>query len=325
MASGRLPGLNKLVSRVILGTATNPHVRLSPAFLDSIFEMGCNAFDTARIYGDAEKRLGAWIRDRGVQSGTVVITKGGHPSREKRSRLNRTDLISDVERSLDALGLDTLDVFLLHRDDRGTPIEDILGSLNELNSRGMIQLFGVSNWDTQRIADAQAIAARIGLRGFSMSSPHFSLAEWNHEPWPGCVTLTGKSKQDERRWYIENQLPVLAWSSLAAGFFSDKLQKQDFSSSSTSSRSETICEEVYRSAANEERLRRAETLAKRRGLQLTQIALAYVLCQPMNIYAALSTSDFRHFKSNLEALSIFLSSAESQWLNLETDDMPLAN
>lgn len=318
MIHGLLPSVNKPIARVICGTAglrcTNEGLR----HLDSIFQLGGNTFDTARVYtnGEAETCLGRWIRSRRLSDRVAVITKGGHPL-AGQSRLSEKDLLADVEASLRALGQETIDIFLLHRDDLCIPTAQIIESLNRILKQGKIQAFGASNWSAQRIAEAQEFSEKAGLRGFCLSSPHFSLPEWSHAPWQGCRSLAGRAREAERRWYVTNLLPIVAWSSLAAGFFSGRISAAVDNGTMTAA--ERHCVDVYGSPANIRRLERVRELAQQKGVTAPQIALAYVLRQPMDTYAVVSCSGAAHFKENRNALSIDLSDAELRWLNLDSE------
>src|SRR5262249_11537382 len=119
-------------------------------------------------------------------------------------------------------------------------------------------------------AEAQAYADAHGLQSFSCSSPNLSLAVAREAPWPGCVIA---HDVEQLGWYARTQLPVISWSSQAAGFFAGV-------------RNERI-ERSYVDDENLERLRRAEQLADDKGCSATQVALAWVLHQPFPTYAVI--------------------------------------
>src|SRR5207248_1237548 len=176
--------------------------------------------------------IGRWLRERGCRGDVVVVTKGGHYDEETgRQRVTPGDVEADLEESLAALGVDAVDLYLLHRDDPSRPAGEIVEHLDALRKSGRIRSFGGSNWTTARLEEA-------GSR-FACSSPGLSLAVPNEAPWPGCVTI---HEPAALAWYERTQLPVLAWSSQAAGFFAG------------------VDGRVYSSAANDERRRRAGEL-----------------------------------------------------------------
>src|SRR5215212_7081736 len=123
----KVVGIDKLVSRIVFGTdrlrgrrvswlPDRPSERQAFSVLDNAFELGCNAFDTARFYGDSERTLGAWIRRRRNRDQVVVISKGCHPGRSGHPRLSPIDVSEDLHASLKALGADFIDLYLLHYD-----------------------------------------------------------------------------------------------------------------------------------------------------------------------------------------------------------------
>jgi len=219
--------------------------------------------------------------------------------------LNHRDLSYDIEASARALGVDSLDAVLLHRDDPLIPVGEIVDALNDISRTHPVRAFGVSNWGVDRLAAAQQYAEKAGVGGFRLSSSQFSLAPWTKEPWPGCTTIAGAAKAKDREWYRTTSFPFLAWSSLAAGFFSDPPE---------SSRG---C--IYSFPPNYERRARATVLAKEKDVTAPQIALAYVLTEPLNMFAVMSTNNIGHLRDNLRASEIELSDVERRWLNLETE------
>ena len=142
------------------------------------------------------------------------------PYPRRANRVTPEDIAADLDESLRQLGLDTIDLYLLHRDDPDVPVGPIVEALNEHLRGGKIRAFGGSNWTHERIAEANAYAADHGLVPFVASSPQFSLVEQVDEPWPGCISIGGPDNAAARDWYQNNQMAMFAWSSLAGGFLS---------------------------------------------------------------------------------------------------------
>jgi len=137
------------------------------------------------------------------------------------------------------------------------------------------------------------------------------------DPWGGgCTSLSGEERAEERRWYGENGVDVIAYSSLAHGFLSGKV------SSAEPDRLEALLDEGgrrgYMSPDNLERLARAERLAKERGRTVPEIALAYVLADPIGILPAVSATKKEHLERNVSALDLHLTREECAWLDLRT-------
>ena len=316
-----LPGLKNRVSRFIFGTAIGSMLagEDAGALLDAVFAAGINTFDTARIYGEAEVVLGRWIASRGLRDRVNVLTKGCHHN-AYRHRVTPYDLRSDLMDSLARLNMDGVDLYLLHRDDPSVPVGPIVETLNELRAEGKVNCFGGSNWTHERIEAANEYAYAHILVGFSISSPSSSLAEAIGDPWGGSVHISGPGNRAAREWYRKNNMPVLAYSSLARGFLSGK-----FSTRSGKTVAETFAHmgesiaKEYEYPENIERLRRVERLAEVRKLTVAQIALAWALHHPMFVSPILSPSTPEHLEANLQAFEVELTDEEFLYLNLGED------
>lgn len=321
MQYGHVPGIEKPISRLVQGTtmANSRELERSFALLDTIYALGCNTFDTAHVYGsgDNERTVGRWVRERGIRERVVIIGKGAHHNQD-RQRVTPFDIAADIHDSLARFQFDYIDLYLLHRDNPAVPVGPIVEALNEHLAAGRIHAFGGSNWSHQRIAEANAYAGAHGLTPFVASSPQFSLAEQVKEPWPNCVSISGPQGEAARAWYAQTQLPLFTWSSLAGGFFSGRFTRDNLDSFQTYS--DKLCVQSYCYEANFKRLDRARQLAREKGLSLPQAALAYVMSQPLNVFALVGCQSGDEFRANIAALDVRLTADEMAWLELKTDN-----
>lgn len=310
-----IPGLPLPVPPIFLGTAMAPLMQCgegSSALLDRVFASGVTAFDTARSYGQAEETLGAWMESRGCRSDVTVLTKCGD-IRNGVVKVDRQVITEQMSRSLDALRTGCIDIFLLHRDDPDTPVEEFIDTLNEAKNAGLIRVFGVSNWSHLRIAKANRYAAEKGLSGFSVSSPNYSLALQLKDLWGGgCITLSGPENADARAWYRKNRMPVIAYSGLGRGFCSGRFRAGDYEAARRILDSYACDGFLY--PENMERLRRAEILAEQKGLTVPEIAMRYLFGSGMNLFAVVSTSSPERLEMNLRAAACPLTEAETAFL-----------
>lgn len=332
MEYGKIKNAERLVSRLIFGTAIPEmfaamrsvhgdepdfNEKLNRAFelLDSAYAMGIQTFDCANHYG--EEALGEWMKDRGVLDKITVITKGAHHN-AWRKRVTDYDILSDVHDSLKKLNRDHIDIYLLHRDDPEVPVGPIVEVLNRLHREGKIGAFGGSNWTHQRIAEANEYALSHGLEPFTVSSPNFGLAEQVEDFWGGgCVTISGPENREARQWYQDHHMPVIAYASLARGFFSGRVKSDD--PETWVSGLDDLAHRGFVCKDNIERLRRVEYLAAQKQLTVPEVAMGWIMNQPMDVFAVAASSNSRRMQSNVRATEITLTESECRWLNLESD------
>ena len=310
--------VGKPVSRIFYGTAVPPMLMGKNVnwLLDSMVSLGVNAFDCARGYGKAEESLGAWMRERNNRDRVVILTKCGNVGENGRVCVNRQVIERELQQSLKALQTDYIDIYLLHRDDPNTPVEELIECLNEAWNAGKIRVFGASNWTHERIMEANAYAASKGLQGFSVSSPNYGLAEQVGDPWGGdCVSISGSSGRKAREWYTDNQMPVIAYSSLGRGFFSGRFKAGDMEGARKVL--DGPAQKGYLSTDNMERLRRAETLAQRDGMTVAQIAMRYSFSNEMNLFAVVSTLNPQRMECSIKASRMPFEAQDAKYLNLE--------
>ena len=119
----RFEPLDRELSQLVLGTNVYRDQRedVSVELLDAWLELGGTGLDTAREYGLSERIVGRWLRERGVGDEMAIVTKGAHQDNVRR-RVTPADIAADLHESLAALGRDSIDVYLLHRDDPAMPV-----------------------------------------------------------------------------------------------------------------------------------------------------------------------------------------------------------
>ena len=303
MPYGKIRNLELPVSRLILGCDNQESMPQATAIYDDYFERGGNAFDTAWIYagGKYERLLGRWIERRGVRSQVVVIVKGAH------TPLCTPDFLSrQLQESFERLEIDYADIYLMHRDNLEVPVGEFVDVLNEHHRAGRIKAFGGSNWTLARLREAEAYAAKKGLEKFSCVSNNFSLARMVAPVWADCISATDLPF---RKWITESGTSLLAWSSQARGFFTDRAHPDK--------KDDAELVRCWYSDDNFQRRERAIELARQKSVQPINIALAYVLAQPFPVFALIGPRQLSETVSTFKALSITLTPEEVAWLNLE--------
>jgi aryl-alcohol dehydrogenase-like predicted oxidoreductase len=219
------------VSQLCLGTMYFGYRTDEPtsfAILDRFLEAGGTFLDTANNYGqwhgdagESERVIGRWRRSRGVTDEVVIATKvgartlvPGDPSPEHWQGLGAKVIQEDAETSLRQLGVDRLDLYYAHIDDRATPLEETVDAMATLAEQGTVGLLGASNHATWRIERARSIARAAGR-------PAYQCVQQEHSyllahPDPGQVNLISEELID---YATAEDLTLLAYSPLLKGVY----------------------------------------------------------------------------------------------------------
>lgn len=296
MLYSTIPHLDKPIPRIVCGTDFLMGQAPGQTFraLDTYWADGGRCFDTAYVYGPNSNILAAWTHAHGVQDEVIYFDKGCHPG--SRNRVTRDDLRNDVLANHKRLGVEYTDLFVFHRDDPSVPVGEIVDWLNELKEEGLVGAFGGSNWHHSRIIAANEYAETHGKQGFSLNNPNLSLAKVNAPMWTDAYTI----EQDGRDWHAETGFPLFAWSSMARGYFAG-IEGEDV-------------KRVYHNMTSRARRNRAEELGRTIGATTPQVALAWMLCQPGNMFAICGLRTAENAQQNIEALQIKLSPEQLRWL-----------
>ncbi|MCY3884213.1 MAG: aldo/keto reductase [Gammaproteobacteria bacterium] len=311
-----LSGLNKPISKLVLGCDNQPDELHAMVMFDHFFESGGNTFDTAFIYGGnrLEQVLGLWLETRKIRDEIVVIGKGAHTPHDQPKFVE-----SQLIRSLESLRTDHVDIYFLHRDNSVVPVGEWIDVLNDQKESGRVTLFGGSNWSLERIREANAWAARHNKSGFSAVSNQFSLARMMEPVWAGCISSNTSAY---REFLSESKLALFPWSSQGRGFFTERVD-QIFDKSDVASNvqfglhpSDEEIQRCWFSEDNFERRSRAYALAKKKSVEPINIALAFVLAQPFPCFPLIGPRQLSETTSCLRALEIELSHDEISELDL---------
>lgn len=282
------------------------------AFLDRYASLGGNFLDTARVYADwmsdvkqsSEKCIGRWLKARGLQDHIVVATKGGHPPLDGSGgpTLSEAELLHQAQDSCRNLGLDTLPLYYLHRDDPSLPAAQIMDALFLLQDKGLVQHLGCSNWQAERIRAANAYAKACGREGFIAVSNQWSLARCV----PGVGDPTIVHHEDVlHQMHQEDQLPLLPFTSMANGYLSKLAEGREISPALRGS---------YGLPENDEIARRAKELAADKGMTVAQAAQCFFYAQPFPVIPVMSFSSIAQLEEAATAANMRITPEEADWL-----------
>ena len=275
----------------------------SREILDRAVELGVNFFDTANMYseGESERVLGNALSeyDRDEQ---VVATKVYFQMREddpNSGGLSRKTIEQELENSLDRLGMDTVDLYQIHRLDPDTPIEQTLRALDDAVRRGKVRYLGASSMWAHQFADALHASDSLGLERFATMQNHYNLAyrEEEREMLPLCQ---------------REGIGVIPWSPLARGYLTRP--HEDIDATTRGESEEYMYEHPYREGGGPEVNERVGELAEEKGVKMAQIALSWLLHKDWVDSPIVGTTSVEHLEDAVEAVDIDLSDSEMEYL-----------
>lgn len=301
------------VSELALGTMQfgwTADEETSWAIMDAYVEAGGNLIDTADIYsfwaegnpgGVSEEIIGRWLKARGNREDIVLATKvrGRMWEGPNGEGLSRTHILRAVEDSLRRLGTDYIDLYQTHSFDAETPIEETMRALDDLVRAGKVRYVGCSNYPAWRIVQALWASDRLGLASFVSLQPHYNLVhrrEFEHDLAP-VVEQYG--------------LGVLPYSPLAGGFLSGKYRRD--APLPESARAKRI-EEEYFSERNFGLLDHMAEIGASHGQGVQQVALAWLLSEPLVTAPILGANSVEQLQASLAAVGFRLSEEERESL-----------
>ncbi|KDE60576.1 aldo/keto reductase [Halostagnicola sp. A56] len=275
----------------------------SHEIIERAIDLGINFFDTANMYssGESERVLGDALEgyDRDAQ---VVATKVYHPMREddpNSGGLSRKTIEQELEHSLERLGMDTIDLYQIHRWDDETPIEQTLRALDDAVRRGQVRYLGASSMWAHQFAEALHASDRLGLERFATMQNHYNLVyrEEEREMLPLCG---------------RENVGVLPWSPLARGYLTRP--HEDVDATTRGETEEHLYEHPYRDGGGPTINERVQELAAEKDASMAQIALAWELHKDWVDAPIVGTTSVEHLEQAVEALDVSLSDSDIEWL-----------
>jgi aryl-alcohol dehydrogenase-like predicted oxidoreductase len=269
--------------------------------IHAALDHGITLFDTANQYGagEAERVLGEALRgfprDRYMIATKLYFPVGDEPDHG----LSAAQIEKQLDRSLQRLDVDTIDLYQCHRFDKDTPLNETLAALDRAVKSGKVRAIGFSEWTAEQIDAATAIAGEGGLIPFSSSQPQYSMLWRRPEAavFPACA-----------RHGIGN----LAFSPLAHGVLSGKYapgQPPPPGSRAASDQMNVFMESAgrhYRSDFLLEAVAQLKPIAAGLGLTMAQMALAWVLRKPEVSSAIIGASRPEQVEDNVRAVGVKL-------------------
>ncbi|HEY0929556.1 MAG TPA: aldo/keto reductase [Gemmatimonas sp.] len=298
------------VSRICLGCMTfgTPDWRpwvLSDAdsrpFFQRAIEQGINFFDTADMYslGVSEEVTGRALREFGNLDELVIATKVNFPMTDRPNMrgLSRKHIVQGCEASLKRLGIDTIDLYQIHRFDPNTPIEETLAALDHLVQSGKVRYIGASSGWAWQFARALSVSERHGWARFVSMQNHYNLLyrEEEREMLPLCAA---------------EGIGVMPWSPLARGLLAGSRSGVGDRSASTRAATDTYGHSLYDDAVSWAVVDAVREVAAARGIPMAQVSLAWLLSKPAVTAPIVGASKLTQLDDAIAAVNVDLTAEE---------------
>ncbi len=267
--------------------------------LDAFAAAGFNLIDTADVYsawapgnkgGESETIIGKWLKATGNRGRVVVATKVGLEVVPGQKGLSRAYIMEAVERSLNRLQVDTIDLYQAHKDDEATPLEETLGAFGELVRQGKVKYIGASNYSAPRLAEALKVSREKGLPRYECLQPGYNLydrSDYEAELEPLCV---------------REQLGVIPYFSLAAGFLTGKYRSEaDLSKSARGAKVKS-----YLNDRGFKALAALDRVGARMRSTPGKVAIAWLLARPSVTAPIASATSLEQLEDLLDATRLEL-------------------
>jgi aryl-alcohol dehydrogenase-like predicted oxidoreductase len=315
----RLGNTGLFVSRFAFGTMTfgsDPRfpavakvdLDLAKAMIERALDAGVNFFDTADGYsgGESEVYLGKFLGPR--RKGVVVATKVGFRAGEPitQAGLSRRHIFEACDTSLKKLSTEWIDLYIVHKVDAFTPVEETLEALNDLVRAGKVRYVGFSNWPAWQAAWALAIQKERGWARFTSGQMYYSLLtrDLEHEFVP-FLRATGTGMN--------------VWSPLAGGFLSGKYTRESLQDKNKEKEQGNRLAGFdfipFDKEAGFRLVEKMRVVGRAHGASVAQIALAWLLAKPFVTSVILGASKMHQLEDNLRAVDVKLLESEIAMLD----------
>lgn len=274
--------------------------------LDQYVEAGGSFLDTANNYamwvpgyvgGESETLLGDWMRERKNRAQMFIATKVGfdYPGVERGLRAHQIE--TECEKSLSRLGIDTIDLYYAHRDDRNTPMEETIKAYDRLIRAGKVRFIGASNFLAWRLEEARWVSQTHGWAEYCCIQQRYSYIR----PKPGASFDPQIAANDDLLDYCRTRgIRMLAYSLLLSGAYT---------------RADRAFPEQYLGPDTDARLAALKVISEEVGATANQVVLAWMVQSDPVVIPLVGASAVDQLEESLGALAIELSADQMARLN----------
>ena len=270
----------------------------SRTIIKKALDLGINFFDTANgyAYGNSEEILGRALRDYANRDEVVIATKVFIPMnrRPNGGGLSRKHIMSQVDQSLRRLGTDYIDLYIIHRWDYNTPIEETMAALHDIVQAGKVRYIGASAMYAIQFQKALHVADKNGWTRFVSMQNHYNLIyrEEEREMMPLCV---------------DENIAVTPYSPLASGRLA-----RNWSETTQRLETDPIAKQKYDATADADKMvvARVAEVAVNHGVPMAQIALAWLRYKNSVVAPVIGATKISHLADAIESLAVQLTTEE---------------
>lgn len=269
------------------------------SIMDRAVDFGINCFDTSNIYGAGASEIfvGKWLREKSaaVRDRLLICSKLGHPVGNDTNAhgLSRRHIVAQAEASLRKLGVDYLDLYMMHTPDPHTPLEETLAAFDDLVRGGKIRYFGCSGFPAWKVAKALWIADRRNQAPVHWVQDSYSL-------------IDRRLEQDMVPFCVEHGIGITPFSPLAGGLLTGKYRRGEVPPEGSRV---SLMPAIYNGMMSDETmagLGALDRFAKARGHSMAALSLAWLLAQPHVTAPIVGPRRREHLDVAVEALGIEL-------------------
>ena len=276
--------------------------------LDAFVAENFNLIDTADVYsrwaeghqgGESETVIGKWLKRSGSRDKVVIATKVGMDMGEGKTGLSAKYIHQACERSLNRLGINSIDLYQAHKDDLNIPLEETLGAFAELIAAGKVRAIGASNYSSARLTEALQVSAKNNWPRYECLQPHYNLVERD------------EFERDLAPICLHEEIGVIPYFSLAAGFLTGKYRGRDHDKSGA--RYARV--QNYLNPRGDRVLETLDSIAAEQHATCAQVALAWLAGRPAVTAPIASATSLDQFAELIAFTRLELTAAQIDRLN----------
>lgn len=281
---------------MLFGTRTDRAT--STLLLDQYVEAGGSFIDTANIYahwvpggagGESEQLLGRWMKERNNRQHLFLASKVGFQYPTVERGLKASQIEDECNKSLARMGVDTIDLYYAHVDDRNTPLDEALAAFDRLVRAGKVRFIGASNYSSWRLEQARWVSKINNWAGFCCIQQRHTYLRVR----PGASTAPQVVANDDLLDLCDSeQVTLLAYSALLSGAYT---------------RADRPLPEQYLSQDSTARLAALRTVAEEIGATPNQVVLAWMMQSKPSVLPLIAASTPAQLQENIDALKLHLS------------------